>query len=743
MAKPRPKKDSANPDDAPDFSRPTVAAADRAEVEARMYEDLEGSDLDRAYIKRMAVKPYIAAEMNALSKGAINVDCYLFPYASLDGRPTGYWRAKLLDPAIHKDGSTQKYYQPPHTAPRLYLPPLSGHRTWTAIAADASIDLFITEGEKKAAAGAKRELNVVGVGGVSSYGSKKRQQILLPDLTAFKLEGRKVYLIFDSDTFVRADLMAALVELADRLTRLGAQVYRVDLPQSLDGSKVGLDDYFVNGGTVESFAKLPSEMFELGRELLALNRDYAVLLTPPGSILRRRDNYVMSRRDFDLEAANRLITVWSSTGQPRQVSAGDEWARWKYRGEVSRLVYEPRRWDEPRDLGDGSINLWSGWGFTKPERDAEAERLFLALIGHLTGDAEPDMRKWLLRWLALPIVRPGAKMQSAPALYGIQGAGKTILGYMMREVYGAPNFNEVKQGQLNNSFNPWSAHVQIILADEIISTDKRTSMDKIKGMITQAYVTVNEKYEKPYTLRDSANFLFASNNPVPLALDDDDRRFGVIHVLKKLPDDLRAAIGEMYMTETERNAIAWYLLSKVDLAGFNEHTEPPMSADKLSLIDDTRTSFEGFVDACIKNYDGMFALGDTPARCDFQTAESVAALYKVRHPDNRLESPDTVGRRYFSKRADAILRLPQVPTKRTPWLRAYAFRNLDFWRKATRAQIIAHWNESFDLMEQDSSAKQVADSNGKVVPMDAVQRSKVRRAKIEAARKKDGTENVG
>jgi len=47
-------------------------------------------------------------------------------------------------------GKTIRYWQPPNSIPRVYFPPfLIDGKDWTAISADPSIDVYITEGEKK------------------------------------------------------------------------------------------------------------------------------------------------------------------------------------------------------------------------------------------------------------------------------------------------------------------------------------------------------------------------------------------------------------------------------------------------------------------------------------------------------------------------------------------------------------------------------------------------------------------
>ena len=111
-----------------------------------------------------------------------------------------------------------------------------------------------------------------GIGGVGSFQSKKRGQVLIPDLAAFVWEGRTVILAFDSDCANRPDLMAQLMKLADEVTRRGAEPLRVDLPALADGAKGGLDDFLLTN-SIKDFEALPRERFEMSRELLALNAD--------------------------------------------------------------------------------------------------------------------------------------------------------------------------------------------------------------------------------------------------------------------------------------------------------------------------------------------------------------------------------------------------------------------------------------------------------------------------------------
>ena len=60
--------------------------------------------------------------------------------------------------------------------------------------------------------------------------------------------------------------------------------------------------------------------------------------------------------------------------------------------------------------------------------------------------------------------------------------------------------------------------------------DKKT-LDRIKGIISEQYITVNEKFKNVRQTENIARFHFSSNHAVPLQLDSKhsgNRRFTII-----------------------------------------------------------------------------------------------------------------------------------------------------------------------------------------------------------------------
>ncbi len=170
------------------------------------------------------------------------------PYpANGDGTP--FVRIRL--DKVVSDG--KRYRSPKGSTNRLYVSRLISPE----MLADVSMPIYITEGEKKALKAYQEGLLCVGLAGVWSWRTKTSdgRGVPLPDLDKIPLEGRIVYVVFDSDIVSKPGVKAAESALAAELAKRGAQVLAIRLPAGPNGEKVGLDDYLVTH-SVESFSAL-------------------------------------------------------------------------------------------------------------------------------------------------------------------------------------------------------------------------------------------------------------------------------------------------------------------------------------------------------------------------------------------------------------------------------------------------------------------------------------------------------
>lgn len=228
-----------------------------------------------------------------------------------------------------------------------------------------------------------------------------------------------------------------------------------------------------------------------------------------------------------------------------------------------------------------TCNLWAGWP-TRP-RAGSCEKL-LELLSHMcSGDRHHErLYQWVLRWIAYPIQHPGAKMRTTLVLHGPQGTGKNLFFEAIMAIYGKYG-RIIDQSSIEDKFNDWASGRLFLIADEVVArSDLFHVKNKLKAFITGTWIRINAKNVAARDERNHVNLVFLSNEPMPVVLEEDDRRHAVIWT----PDGLMPEFYDAVSREIEDGGVAAlhdYLLH-LDLGAFHENTKPPYTDAKNELI---------------------------------------------------------------------------------------------------------------------------------------------------------------
>ncbi|MGI8711108.1 MAG: DUF3631 domain-containing protein [Acidimicrobiales bacterium] len=160
------------------------------------------------------------------------------------------------DPRTTKAGKVVKYETPSGSRLVLDVPPRV-----RPLLGDPAVDLWVTEGARKADAAASAGLACLSLSGVWAWRGTNGDggKTALADWHDVALNGRVVHVCFDSDVMTKDGVRAALAAFKDYLGHRDAKVRLVYLPA--DDDKVGLDDYLAAGGTVDDL--LAASTYEL------------------------------------------------------------------------------------------------------------------------------------------------------------------------------------------------------------------------------------------------------------------------------------------------------------------------------------------------------------------------------------------------------------------------------------------------------------------------------------------------
>lgn len=177
------------------------------------------------------------------------------------GETPAYYRIKPDAPRINAKDKPRKYEQPVGVPCRVYCLPTARRRIEGLQGlADRPMPalpyVFVTEGEKKAAALVSQGLTALSVPGVWNF---KNLDALRGDWDLIGLRGLSVCVLFDSDVATNPQVRMAENRLAEMLRAMGAKVYACRLPAGPNGEKTGADDFFIQGGSVEELESLVQE----------------------------------------------------------------------------------------------------------------------------------------------------------------------------------------------------------------------------------------------------------------------------------------------------------------------------------------------------------------------------------------------------------------------------------------------------------------------------------------------------
>jgi uncharacterized protein DUF3854 len=163
-------------------------------------------------------------------------------------------RPGLVIPMFSPDGITRSYQLRPHRkgkGPKYWTPTRSKvivdvHPRMLEEVRHGDGDLWITEGCKKGDALTSRGLPAISLAGVWMWCvPKKRPYRLKACFDHVRLE-RHVYVVFDNDVMVKAEVQQALEALVYALEGRGAEVLVVYLPP---GEEKGVDDFLAGGAS--------------------------------------------------------------------------------------------------------------------------------------------------------------------------------------------------------------------------------------------------------------------------------------------------------------------------------------------------------------------------------------------------------------------------------------------------------------------------------------------------------------
>ena len=209
----------------------------------------------------------------------------------------------------------------------------------------------------------------------------------------------------------------------------------------------------------------------------------------------------------------------------------------KFSTKVDCLMYDPGKnpgiYNTGTNQKDSLIKFNMHVAPTIPSKTGD-DSLWRAYLDHMFP-SEKD-RYEMKRWIATLIARPDVKINYAVLLISeTQGVGKsTLASYILAPLLGENNVSYPEESVITESkFTSWQVRKRLAIVNEIYAGHSYKAYNRLKSVITEPNITVEEKYQPTYDIQNWCHIFACSNDERAIKFTIDDRRWLIPLVTEK------------------------------------------------------------------------------------------------------------------------------------------------------------------------------------------------------------------
>jgi hypothetical protein len=292
--------------------------------------------------------------------------------------------------------------------------------------------------------------------------------------------------------------------------------------------------------------------------------------------------------------------------------------------EYHRLAFHPI--PQPAD----TLNLWV------PHTVVPMQGTWTVIENYLVDvicGGDPELFDYLIRFLAHALQRPEEKPGIMIVLIGAEGVGKGFLVRLLEALWGATTLQVSDIAAITGNFNAGLERAFWVALDECMFRGDKKSQDRMKSLVTEPAIQIEQKYEPSRTIESFHRFIACTNHAQWGQIRSDDRRYLFIKVSECHKQDT-TYFGQLSNALNDGitvPALAHYLIN-LDITKFNPRSKPQTAEG----FEQKRRSLSGFARYWFEVLDkGCFDLGG-----NHYTPES------MRYEEELFVSSQTLTRKY-------------------------------------------------------------------------------------------------
>lgn len=219
-----------------------------------------------------------------------------------------------------------------------------------------------------------------------------------------------------------------------------------------------------------------------------------------------------------------------------------------------------------------TLNLWVPSPVVPARGDWSVIREFLLDV---ICDGDRALYVYLIAYLAHMLQRPEEKPGVMIVLLGGQGTGKGTFFELLRAIWPSSTLVTSDAAHVTGGFNAALERSYVVAMDEALFAGDRKAADRLKALVTEPTITIEEKFQPRRSIASFHRFFAASNHAHFAQVDPDDRRYLMLRVSEGRKGDFGywKKLHEVLRDPAVIAATVHELLG-LDLSAFNVRERP-------------------------------------------------------------------------------------------------------------------------------------------------------------------------
>ncbi len=264
---------------------------------------------------------------------------------------------------------------------------------------------------------------------------------------------------------------------------------------------------------------------------------------------------------------------------------------------IEQFLVDPKThtYDEiafsPLKTPSTTLNYWRGPTVTPTPGDWSVIRDFLYQV---ICNEDLTLYHYLLRYIAHMLQHPEEKPSIAIVLLSGSGCGKGTFFQLLSAIWSKSALEVSDINQVIGTFNAALEKNYVVMMDEALFKGDKASMERLKSMISEPTIHVEQKYQPSRTIASFHRFFAASNSEHFANIPIDDRRFVFIKVSDRKQQDL-IYFDMVHKALNDSSTIAAFVydLFELDLTHFQVR-QRPITHEHLNQRIQSLDGFERF-----------------------------------------------------------------------------------------------------------------------------------------------------